>query len=195
MTFGALMAVWVMLWGSLAPSLLLVGAVSAVVVLWLFPLPPMECRFGLHPWRALILLVRFLGDVVLASLHVAALALRPRLPRSAVIEVQLANDSDLLQHLTGLAVSLVPGSLIIDADPQRRTLLIHLLDVEHDPVDEMTRSVLAQEERIRAALAYSPRSEPARVPEPTPASSAAPESAAAPAAPSGTPEQKGRKDR
>jgi multicomponent Na+:H+ antiporter subunit E len=77
-----------------------------------------------------------------------------------VIEVQLVNDSDLVQHLTGLAVSLVPGSLIINADPERRTLLIHLLDVEHDPKEQMTRNVLAQEERIQAALAYSPRSVP-----------------------------------
>lgn len=158
MTFGALMLVWIMLWGSVSPSLLLVGAASAAVVLWLFPLPPMEFRFGLHPWRAAVLIARFCWDVVVASLHVAVLALRPRLPRGAVMQVQLANDSDLLQHLTALAVSLVPGSLIIDADPEHRTLLIHLLDNDYDSEDDMTRRVLAQEERIRAALAYSGRS-------------------------------------
>ena len=44
--------------------------------------------------------------------------------------MQLESDSDLLEALTALAVSLVPGSLIVDADSHDRTLTIHVLDAE-----------------------------------------------------------------
>ena len=77
----------------------------------------MVFRFGLHPWRMLVLLGRFLWDVVVASIQVGWLAIRPRLPQSEVTTVQLASDSDLLEALTALAVSLVPGQ------PDRRRRL------------------------------------------------------------------------
>ena len=54
--------------------------------------------------------------------------------------MQLASDSDLLEALTALAVSLVPGSLIIDADSETRTLTIHVLDAEHRSMAELRRS-------------------------------------------------------
>lgn len=156
---GLLLLVWLALWGSITVPLVLLGVLAAVLVLLAFPLPPIEFSFGLHPWRALVLLVRFAGDVVLASLQVSYLALRRRPPVTDVVTVQLATDSDLIQHLTALAVSLVPGSLIIDADPGERTLTIHVLYATPRPPDTFTAEVLAQEQRIRAALGDEKRDE------------------------------------
>ena len=121
-------------------------------MLLLFPLPTMQFRFGLHPWRMVVLLARFLWDVVVASVQVGWLAIRPRLPRSEITTVQLASDSDLLEALTALAVSLVPGSLIVDADSEDRTLTIHVLDADRKPMTDLADQVRAQERRIRLAL-------------------------------------------
>jgi len=152
MTLVALVLVWMALWGSASLIVILLGALVSVVILLLFPLPTMYFRFGIHPWRTLVLIGRFLWDVVVASVHVAWLAMRPRSPESRVTQVQLASDSDLLEALTGMAVSLVPGSLIIDADSGTRTLTIHVLDAAQQSDEAFAAQVLAQEDRIRQAL-------------------------------------------
>jgi multicomponent Na+:H+ antiporter subunit E len=157
MTIGVLLAVWLALWGSASVPLIGAGLLLAVLVLVLFPLPPIEFRFGLHPWRAAVLAGRFALDVVAASAQVAYLAARRRPPATDVVTVALVTDSDLIQHLTALAVSLVPGSLIIDADPVRRTLTIHVLYPSPRSPARFTAEVLAQEERIRAALGSTGR--------------------------------------
>jgi len=77
---------------------------------------------------------------------------RPRLPQSRITEVHLASDSDFLEALTALAVSLVPGSLIVDADSGTRTLTIHVLDAHQQSDEQFVAQVLAQEDRIRRAL-------------------------------------------
>lgn len=152
MTLVALVLVWMALWGSASLTVILLGALVSAVILLLFPLPTLQFRFGFHPWRTLVLVGRFLWDVVLASVHVGWLAVRPRPPNSGVVQVQLASDSDLLEALTGMAVSLVPGSLIIDADSRTRTLTIHVLDADQQSRAGFTAHVLAQEDRIRRAL-------------------------------------------
>lgn len=150
---GFLMLVWFALWGAVTPMLALAGLLATVITLLLFPLPIVEFDFGLHPWRALVLLGRFLGDVVVASVQVAWLAVRPGPgPVGAITTVQLRSTSDLMQTLTSLAVSLVPGSLIIDADPENRTLVIHVLDVGPGGLQAFHQQVLDQEERIIRAL-------------------------------------------
>lgn len=156
LTLGFLVLVWMALWGSASLVVILLGVVVGAVVLLLFPLPQMYFSFGLHPWRTLVLVARFLWDVVAASVHVAWLAVRPRLPHSQTTVVQLESDSDLLQSLTALAVSLVPGSLIIEIDPARRTLTIHVLDADQKPMADFHDQVRAQEQRIRAALGRDP---------------------------------------
>lgn len=167
LTLGFLVLVWMALWGSASLIVILLGVLVGAVVLLLFPLPQMYFSFGLHPWRTLVLIGRFLGDVVVASVHVAWLAVRPRPPHSETTVVQLESDSDLLQALTALAVSLVPGSLIIEIDPRRRTLMIHVLDADQKTMAEFHQQVRDQERRIRAALGRDATTD--RAPEPRPA--------------------------
>jgi multicomponent Na+:H+ antiporter subunit E len=148
----ALVLVWCALWGSVAPVVVLLGIAAGSVALLLFPLPTLAFRLGIHPWRVLVLLGTFLVEMVAASAQVAWLAVRPRLPRPQILEVQLDTDSDLVQVGTALAVSLVPGSLIVEADPQRRTLLVHVLDGHDEDPAALAESVRAQERRIVAAF-------------------------------------------
>ena len=161
MALVALVLVWMALWGSASLIVVLLGVLVSAVILLLFPLPVMQFRFGPHPWRTLVLIGRFLWDVVVASVHVGWLAVRPRPPESRVARVRLASDSDLLEALTALAVSLVPGSLIIDADSDTRTLTIHVLDAANQSPADFTAQVLAQEDRIRRALGDEDEPSPA----------------------------------
>jgi multicomponent Na+:H+ antiporter subunit E len=147
-----LVLIWLALWGTLEPGMVLLGVLVVTVIVRLFPLPPTKFEFELHPWRLVVLVLRFGADVVVASLQVAWLAVRPAPPRGGISLVQLTTDSDLIQTLTALAVSLVPGSLIVEADPDRRTLTIHVLDYGRRPPEMFVAQVLAQEARLRAAV-------------------------------------------
>ena len=167
LTLVLLVLVWMALWGSASLIVILIGLVVSAIILLVFPLPTMVFRFGLHPWRTLVLIGRFLWDVVVASIQVGWLAVRPRLPQPEVTTVQLAGDSDLIEALTALAVSLVPGSLIVDADAETRTLTIHVLDAERRTMESFGEQVLAQERRIRLAL--GDESTNSRPPSPPPA--------------------------
>jgi multicomponent Na+:H+ antiporter subunit E len=155
LTIAALVLVWLALWGEVTTVLLASGILLAVVVLMAFPLPPLIFRLGFHPWSMLVLIGRFAADVVAASVQVSYLALRRTPPSTDVVTVELASDSDLIQHLTALAVSLIPGSLIIDADPDKRTLTVHVLYTSPRSADRFIAEVRAQEQRFLAALSAS----------------------------------------
>ena len=95
------------------------------------------------------------ADVVRASIEVAVIALTPRCtPRGAVVGVQLRSHSDLYLTLTAELVSLVPGSLVVEAQRLTGMLYLHVLDLERSGGAEAVRAhVLAQEERLLRALA------------------------------------------
>jgi multicomponent Na+:H+ antiporter subunit E len=153
-TLVALVVIWSLLWDKFSWGNLLGGLLIAVVVLWFFPLPPVTFAGRLHPLGILWLVLRFLGDLVVASIQVAWLALRPGPPpRNAVVAVRLRVNSDLNLTLVGGAVSLVPGSLIVEADRNTGTLYVHVLGVENqEQVERFRQSTLGVEARLIRAF-------------------------------------------
>ena len=150
-----LAAVWVLLWGDVTWANVLAGLAVGLVVTWGFRMSPIAFGGRVHPWRLVVLVARFAADLVVASFEVAALALRPGwTPHGAVIRVQLRSHSDLYLTLTAELVSLVPGSLVVEARRHTGVLYLHVLDVAHSGgVEGMRARVLAQEERVLRALA------------------------------------------
>lgn len=145
--------VWAALWGSVAPLILVSGVLVGVLVSLVFPLPPLRAAPRLHPWGVLDLLGRFLVDLVVASAQVVWVTLRPGTTRSAVIEVDLTTDSDLVMTFTAQLVSLVPGSVIVEARRSTHTLFLHVLDVtDETQVDDARKRVLEQEQRVLRAF-------------------------------------------
>ena len=149
-----LTAVWVLLWGDISLANVVNGVIVAVAVTTLLPLPATPFNGRFRPLGLLWLVVRFLGDVVVASVEVAWLALRGRKPDGAVIRVQLRSHSDIYLTMTAGMTSLIPGSIVIEAHRLTGTLYIHNLDVSlHGGIEEAHRAVLSQEERILRAFA------------------------------------------
>ncbi|MGW5672558.1 Na+/H+ antiporter subunit E, partial [Micromonospora sp. NPDC003776] len=106
------------------------------------------------PGALLLLAVTFVGELVTASVHVAAVAVRPGYrPRGAIIAVPLRVRTDLNLALTAEVISLVPGTLILEVDRDRGVLYVHVLDVRGP--EDLTASrdrVLAVERRIVRAV-------------------------------------------
>ncbi len=145
--------VWVLLWRDLSAANVLGGLALAVAVTLAFPMPRLRLGTRLRPLALAWLLAHFLYDVVKASFQVAWLTLQlRRQPRSAVIAVQLRSRSDLVMTLVAEAITLVPGSLAVEARRHTSTLYAHVLDLGDHDVEHFRRSILAQEHRIRRAL-------------------------------------------
>jgi multicomponent Na+:H+ antiporter subunit E len=151
---AVLVTVWILLWGVFSWANLISGIAVSAVVLAVFPLPPVTFAGRPHPAALLRLAGRFAADLVVASVQLAALAFRfGHEPRSAIIRVPLRVPSDLVLTLTGEAVSLVPGSLIVDTDQASTTLYIHVIGVaDRDAVERFRREVYATEARIVRAI-------------------------------------------
>jgi multicomponent Na+:H+ antiporter subunit E len=151
---GWLVIVWLLLWGDFSWGNLLGGLVVGTAVLLFFPLPPVTFDGRLRPGPLLVLAVTFVGELISASVHVAAVAVRPGCrPRGAIIAVPLRVRTDLNLALTAEVVSLVPGTLILEVDRDQGVLYVHVLDVRRP--EDLTRSrdrILAVERRIVRAV-------------------------------------------
>ena len=74
-----------------------------------------------------------LGDIVVANLEVAKLILGPASRmRPAFVEVPLKLDDELALTMLASIVSLTPGTVSADLSDDKRTLLIHGLNVDDE---------------------------------------------------------------
>lgn len=145
-----LVVLWTLLWGNLSWLNLVTGIIVAVIVMRVYYLPPVELSGRFNVGWAAVFIVKFLWDVIRGSFHVAWIAINPtRRPSSSVIAVHLRSRSDLVMLLVSLNISLVPGSLVVEADRYAAVLYIHALDV-HDAasVDRARQTVLRAERLI-----------------------------------------------
>lgn len=141
---------WGALWQDFSPGVLLAGVVFSTLILWFYRLPRVNFADRFNPWYALVFTGRFLWHVVTASISVArdAITKGPRIVNS-VVAVPLRSHDDLIVTLTGHALALVPGSLVIDVDRPSSTLFLHCLNVENAEAVEAFR---AEALRTEAAI-------------------------------------------
>ncbi|MFI6266779.1 Na+/H+ antiporter subunit E [Micromonospora sp. NPDC051006] len=154
LALGWLVLIWNLLWGDFTWGNLAGGLLVGGAVLVFFPLPPVTFGGRLRPRALLVFAVRFVTELVAASAHVARIAVQPGCrPRGAIIAVRLRVRTDLNLALTAEAISLVPGTLILEVDRDTGTLYMHVLDVR-GPADlvENRARVLEVERRIVRAL-------------------------------------------
>ncbi|MFI2105036.1 Na+/H+ antiporter subunit E [Isoptericola sp. NPDC019693] len=152
-----LTAVWVMLWGDLSWANVIAGAVIASAVVMLFPLPVVEMNGTVRPWRAVVLVARFVSDLFAASFEVAWKAVRPGPPpHGAIVAVRLRNPEDAYLTITAVMSSLVPGSLVVEARRDTGVVYLHVLDIDGSGGPEaVRRDTLDLEERVLRAFASS----------------------------------------
>ncbi|GAA1955086.1 Na+/H+ antiporter subunit E [Microbacterium deminutum] len=149
-----LIALWMLLWGQWSWTALLAGVVAAVIVTRVFRLPPVELSGRVNLWYGAIFVLSFLGALVRGSLTVALQVLDwRRQPGAAIVAVPLRVDDDLIMTHTAVTASLIPGSLIVEADRDRRILYLHVIGVHnvHD-VERQRASVWGWERRIVKAV-------------------------------------------
>jgi multicomponent Na+:H+ antiporter subunit E len=150
------MLVWILLWGKLSAANILGGLVIAALVTVLLPLPVVPIEGRLHPLSLMRLAVVVGYQLVLSSLQVAWLAIKPGPPPlTAVLRAQLSIKSDLVLALAANILTIIPGSMVLEIDQERRLIYVHVIDVGNEKavagfyrqVDRIQRLLIAAFER------------------------------------------------
>ncbi len=147
---------WVLLWGSTGPVALVGGLLVAVAVVLAFPLPPVLPRAVPRPLYIGRLVLHLLADVVRSGTIVAWQAVRhgPR-TSSAIIEVPLRVDTDLLITMVAEVTTVSPGTVVTEIDRRRRTLYVHALPTRDERDIARRRDELrAVERRVARAIGH-----------------------------------------
>ncbi len=173
-----LTVVWVLLWGTFSWANLLGGVLVALAIGLAFPLPAVSSDGGLRPSGLLRVALDVARDLAVSSVQVAWLSVRPGPPpRSSIVAVTVPDDSELLMALLVECLSLVPGSVVVEAATEERTLWAHVLGAD-DPAaierfrrqaDRLVRDLMAAgvhrvrvepERAARAGVGTDPRDDP-----------------------------------
>ncbi|MET0885493.1 MAG: Na+/H+ antiporter subunit E [Mycetocola sp.] len=149
-----LVVLWCLLWGQFTVLSVVSGVVLAVVISLLFYLPAIDLSGRINIWYTAVFFVRLLVDIARASLDVAWLVIDPRYkPSSAILAIALDTRSDLIMTWTAEAISLVPGSIVVDVDRQESVLYVHVINVaDDDDLEDFRASVFATEKRLVMAI-------------------------------------------
>lgn len=136
----SLVGAWCALWGSISVANVASGLLVSIVVNSLDIGPPGRGTIRLIP------LLKFIGlvgiDLVTSTFHVAWEVLTPTdRTEESIIGVPLPGDSRAHLLLLVVAVTLTPGTAVVDTDPDSGTIYLHLL---HDAKRSETATHVAQ---------------------------------------------------
>ena len=125
-----LILVWILLWGTVSAANILSGLAIALIITLLLPLPTVPIEGRVHPLSLLRLVLLIAWYLVLSSVQLAWLAIKPGPPPlSAVLRTHLAIKSDLVLALAVNIINLTPGTIVLEIDQVRRMIYVHVIDV------------------------------------------------------------------
>jgi multicomponent Na+:H+ antiporter subunit E len=149
-----LVVLWMLLWSQFTVLAFLTGLVVAVFVTRVFRLPTVELSGRVNLWYAAVFVVQFLWAMLRGAISVTIQVFDfRRLPGTAIIAVPLRYADDLMMTHVSVVSSLIPGSLIVEADRDRQVLYLHVIGVHSTAdVERQREGVLRWERRIVRAL-------------------------------------------
>lgn len=149
-----LVVLWMLLWGQFTLLAFVSGLVVAVFVTRVFRLPTVELSGRVNVFYAALFVVQFLWALLRGAVTVAIQVFDfRRQPGTAIVAVPLRYADDLVMTHVAVVSSLVPGSLVVEADRDRRVLYMHVIGVNsRDDVEKQRRVVLRWEQRVVRAL-------------------------------------------
>lgn len=147
---------WLLLWGSTGAVVLVGGLLVALAVVLPFPLPAVLPGSVPRPLGIARLVGHLLTDIVGSGLTVAWQAVRHgRRTPSAIIEVPLRVDSDLLITAVAEVTTINPGTVVTEIDRRRRLLYVHVLPARDErDITHRRDEVQAVERRVARAVGH-----------------------------------------
>ncbi|MDO9225909.1 MAG: Na+/H+ antiporter subunit E [Pseudomonadota bacterium] len=148
--FATLLGFWLLLNGSLATDVLVIGVIAALVITLLFrDSLAVVSEFRATP-HALITapsyVFYFLKELVRSNLRLASIVLSPALPlRPGIVKVRTRLKSRMGRLLLANSITLTPGTLTVELDGE--WLYVHWVTVESEDVDAATADIVNGFER------------------------------------------------
>ena len=133
---------WAIINGDTAPREIAIGFVVGFLILWV--VSPARERSSYHGrlLRVFPFAIWYLGDLVQCNLRVARDVLTPVLRnRPGIVAVPLSCETDVEITVLMNLVTLTPGSFSLSLSHDRKTLFVHLMDVDPDRIDEVVREI------------------------------------------------------
>jgi multicomponent Na+:H+ antiporter subunit E len=153
-----LVVLWQLLWRDVSAANIASGLVVAVLVAAIpLPLPPVAAGHRVRPLGLLLLLGRFAWLVVVANLTVAReIVTRRDNIRSGIVAIPLTSRSPLVTTVLADVITLTPGTLSLEVDPERGVLYVHVLHVR--AVEDVRRDIEGLQRLVLAAIEPPPAS-------------------------------------
>ncbi|WP_225726146.1 MULTISPECIES: Na+/H+ antiporter subunit E [unclassified Nocardia] len=122
--------VYVALWGDFSVANTLAGLAIGAVIMLALPLPRVPVAGRVHPLSLLVLIAVSVYYALESSLQIAWFAIRPAPPPiSGVLRVRLEIKSELVLVLCADLLNVIPGTMVLEIDRERRFVYVHVLDV------------------------------------------------------------------
>lgn len=91
----------------------------------------------------------FLWECLKANIDVAGRVLSPNIPLNpGIVKIKTSLKSDTGLTFLANSITLTPGTLCVDIDPQEGILYIHWIDVRAQDVQEATQLIAGKFERV-----------------------------------------------
>lgn len=149
-----LVLLWMLLWAQFTVLSFITGLIVAIFVTRVFRLPTVELSGRINLWYAALFVAQFLFAVMRGAVAVTMQVFNFRSqPGAAIMAVPLKYADDLVMTHVSVTSSLIPGSLVVETDRDRRILYLHVIGVRgRADVDAQRKGVLQWERRIVRAL-------------------------------------------
>ena len=144
--FTTLMLFWLMLEGSLATDILIVGAVISIAIAVLYPAGfSFFTEFRFTP-RAIVAGFRYYGfffaELFKSNIKLAAIILSPSLPiQPGIVKVRTRLKSRMGRLMLANSITLTPGTLTVELKGE--WLYVHWVTVESDDIEAATASIVS----------------------------------------------------
>lgn len=125
---------WCLLMGEVTWANVVAGLLIGLLVVLALPLPAMPISGMRVNWLQLLrYLGIWVGQLLVASVKVAWLALRPSPPpKTAILQVPMRVSNDLVLTFATACYNLQPGGSVSDIDIANRMWTIHVLDADDE---------------------------------------------------------------
>jgi len=87
-------------------------------------------------------LFRFLWEMAKANLHVAFIVLHPSLPiKPGIVKIKTTLTKDSAITVLTNSITLTPGTLTVDVNPEKNEIYVHWIDVLSTDVNKNTKTI------------------------------------------------------
>lgn len=98
---------------------------------------------------AVLYFFRFVWEMIKANIHVASIVLHPLRPiKPGIVKIRTGLHKDTALTILANSITLTPGTLTVDINPEAHELYIHCITVDGADIEENTRRIGARFERI-----------------------------------------------